>query len=102
MSSHQWRRDLFLRYDADCEANVQFPIRYFINTAGPWQRDITIEIPSKLEHFVFRHAIRDFFLATRSGEPIYNEERLSVRLRGPGNSEQDPDGSTQEQGGTTI
>lgn len=75
-----WRGIIYTQYDTDHAADAPFPIRYLIK-ASPWNKDIIITIPQKVEPVRFRLAIRDFYRAMRRGEPVWAAEVISVKPR---------------------
>ncbi|KAK4122546.1 hypothetical protein N657DRAFT_681555 [Parathielavia appendiculata] len=75
-----WRDVVFNQYAADYAADVPFPVRYLIH-ADQWNRDIFIEIPTKIDAPTFRRAILDFCVARRNQAPVYGDDRIKVRPR---------------------
>lgn len=75
-----WRDVVFSQYASDYENNVAFPIRYTIHTPQ-WNRDIRIEIPSRVDVRTFRRSIADFFVSKHRADPVYQDEYISVRPR---------------------
>ncbi|KAI0132146.1 hypothetical protein BJ170DRAFT_232852 [Xylariales sp. AK1849] len=76
-----WRDVVFAQYAADHEADVPFPVRYLIHVRT-WGRDIFINIPQKIDVRTLRQAVLEFYAATRSGEPLWEGEHISVQPRG--------------------
>jgi hypothetical protein len=78
-----WRDIVFKQYAADYEADVPFPVRYLIK-ASPWNKDVFINIPNKIEIRTLRHAVRDWHLARRNeDDPAFSNEFVTVEARIP-------------------
>ncbi|KAK1752192.1 hypothetical protein QBC47DRAFT_389974 [Echria macrotheca] len=76
-----WRDVVFKQYEADHAADVPFPVRYLIH-ADPWNKDIFIEAPAKIDPAVYRQAVLKWVIAKRlEDDPAYEDDLIKVRAR---------------------